>query len=33
VRAFEMLRLLSQESQTKLADVAQRVVETRSGSN
>jgi GAF domain-containing protein len=33
VRAFEMLRLLSQESQTKLAEVAQRVIETRSGSN
>jgi GAF domain-containing protein len=29
VRAFEMLRLLSQESQTKLADVAQRVLDTR----
>jgi GAF domain-containing protein len=32
VRAFEMLRLISQESQTKLAVVAQRVIETRSGS-
>jgi GAF domain-containing protein len=29
VRAFEMLRSLSQESQTKLAAVAQRVIETR----
>lgn len=33
VRAFEMLRLLSQESQTKLAEVANRVIETRSRSN
>jgi ANTAR domain/GAF domain len=30
VRAFEMLRRISQESQTKLAEVAQRVIETRS---
>lgn len=29
VRAFEMLRLISQESETKLAEVAQRVIETR----
>lgn len=29
VRAFEMLRRISQESQTKLADIAQRVIETR----
>jgi hypothetical protein len=29
VRAFEMLRLISQESQTKLADIAQRVIDTR----
>jgi AmiR/NasT family two-component response regulator len=29
VRAFDMLRLISRESQTKLADVAQRVIETR----
>ncbi|ORV81418.1 histidine kinase [Mycobacterium interjectum] len=29
VRAFEMLRALSQESQTKLAEIAQRVIETR----
>ena len=33
VRAFEMLRLISQESQTKLAAVAQRVIETRGESN
>jgi AmiR/NasT family two-component response regulator len=33
VRAFEMLRLISQESQTKLADIAQRVIETRGDSN
>lgn len=33
VRAFEMLRLLSQESQTKLAEVANRVIETRTHSN
>jgi hypothetical protein len=30
VRAFEMLRRISQESQTKLAEIAQRVIETRS---
>ncbi|OBI11666.1 histidine kinase [Mycobacterium sp. E2327] len=29
VRAFEMLRALSQESQEKLVDIAQRVIETR----
>jgi GAF domain-containing protein len=29
VRAFDMLRALSQESQIKLADVAQRVIDTR----
>ncbi|OBF62928.1 histidine kinase [Mycobacterium sp. 852002-51971_SCH5477799-a] len=29
MRAFELLRRLSQESQTKLIDVAQRVIETR----
>ncbi len=29
VRAFEMLRRISQETQTKLADVAQRVIDTR----
>jgi GAF domain-containing protein len=29
VRAFDMLRLLSQERQTKLVDIAQRVIETR----
>lgn len=29
VRAFELLRRLSQESQTKLSDVAQRVIDTR----
>ena len=29
VRAFDMLRAISQESQIKLADVAQRVIETR----
>ena len=28
VRAFEMLRRISQESQTKLADIAQRVIDT-----
>ncbi len=31
VRAFELLRKLSQESQLKLVDVAQRVVDTRGG--
>ena len=29
VRAFDMLRAISQESETKLADVARRVIETR----
>ncbi len=29
VRAFEMLRRISQETQTKLADIAQRVIDTR----
>ena len=29
VRAFDMLRVLSQENQIKLADVARRVIETR----
>jgi GAF domain-containing protein len=29
IRAFEMMRALSQESQTKLVDVAERVIETR----
>ncbi|SOX51565.1 ANTAR domain-containing protein [Mycobacterium ahvazicum] len=29
VRAFDMLRLLSQEQQTKLVDIADRVIETR----
>ena len=29
LRAFEMLRKLSQDSNTKLVDVAMRVVETR----
>ena len=33
VRAFEMLRVISQESQTKLADVAQRVLDTRGDNN
>lgn len=31
VRAFEMLKQLSQDSNVKLADVAQRVIETRKG--
>jgi len=31
LRAFDLLRRLSQESQTKLIDVAQRVIETRDG--
>ena len=31
VRAFEMLKQLSQDTNTKLADVAQRVIDTRSG--
>jgi AmiR/NasT family two-component response regulator len=29
VRAFEMLRALSQEGQEKLVDIAERVIETR----
>jgi hypothetical protein len=33
VRAFDMLRLISQESQIKLADIAQRVIETRADAN
>jgi GAF domain-containing protein len=33
VRAFDMLRRLSQESQVKLAEVAQRVIETRGDSD
>jgi AmiR/NasT family two-component response regulator len=32
VQAFEMLRRLSQDSNTRLTDVAQRVIDTRSGS-
>jgi GAF domain-containing protein len=31
VRAFEMLRRLSQESNTRLVDIAQQVIETREG--
>ncbi|MCV7280723.1 GAF and ANTAR domain-containing protein [Mycolicibacterium flavescens] len=31
VRAFEMLKQLSQDSNTKLADIAQRVIDTRTG--
>lgn len=31
LRAFDLLRRLSQESQTKLIDVAQRVIDTRRG--
>lgn len=31
VRAFELLRVLSQENQTKLVDIAQRVIDTRGG--
>lgn len=31
IRAFEMLKQLSQDSNVKLADVAQRVIDTRSG--
>jgi GAF domain-containing protein len=31
LRAFEMLRQLSQDSNTRLADIAQRVIDTRSG--
>jgi GAF domain-containing protein len=33
VRAFEMLRRISQETQTKLADIAQRVIDTRTSHN
>ncbi|MGB6205735.1 GAF and ANTAR domain-containing protein [Mycobacterium sp.] len=33
IRAFEMLRLLSQESQIKLVDIAQRVIESRGDAN
>ena len=33
VRAFEMLRRISQETQTKLVDIAQRVIDTRSTRN
>jgi GAF domain-containing protein len=29
VRAFELLRMLSQENQVKLADIAQRIIDTR----
>ena len=29
VRAFELLRLLSQENQMKLVDIVQRVIDTR----
>jgi GAF domain-containing protein len=32
VQAFEMLRRLSQDSNTRLIDIAQRVIDTRSGS-
>ncbi|GFG62734.1 hypothetical protein MKUB_02240 [Mycobacterium kubicae] len=32
MRAFEMLRVLSQENQTKLVDIAQRVIDTRGDS-
>jgi GAF domain-containing protein len=32
VQAFDMLRKLSQDSNTRLTDIAQRVIETRSGS-
>ena len=31
VRAFELLRILSQESQVKLIDIAQRIIESRDG--
>ena len=31
VRAFELLRMLSQESQVKLIDIAQRVIDSRDG--
>lgn len=30
LRAFDLLRRLSQESQVKLVDIAQRVIDTRS---
>ena len=30
VRAFEMLKRLSQDSNTRLADIAQQVIDTRS---
>lgn len=33
VRAFQMMRQLSQESQVKLSEVAQRVIDTRAGSS
>ena len=33
IRAFEMLRRLSQDSNTRLVDIAQRVVETRGSGN
>ncbi|MCV7199237.1 GAF and ANTAR domain-containing protein [Mycobacterium angelicum] len=33
VRAFDMMRALSQESQNKLVDVAQRVIDTRGNEN
>ncbi len=29
IRAFDLLRRLSQESQAKLVDIAQRVIDTR----
>ncbi len=29
VRAFELLRMLSQEGQVKLVDIARRVIDTR----
>ena len=31
VRAFEMLKQLSQDSNTRLTDIAQQVIDTRSG--
>jgi AmiR/NasT family two-component response regulator len=33
IRAFEMLRVLSQESNSKLVDIAQQVLDTRDQSN
>jgi AmiR/NasT family two-component response regulator len=33
IRAFEMLRVLSQESNSKLVDIAQRVLDTRANSS